>query len=112
MAIAKTKIIQSLIKLNAEEMDDAKYEGAMMLAAEILGVSVDEVSDMIYDGVDETEEIDNMFLWNRLLEHIGHEVEIAYYGDPKNPVNITLEDLDTNEVILDAEIYTLHARED
>ena len=54
----------------------------------------------------------NAFLWNRLKEHFGHKVEIAIYGDTKNPASITLEDLDTNEVILDAEIETICARED
>ena len=54
----------------------------------------------------------NVFLWNRLKEHFGHTVEIAIYGDTKNPASITLEDLDTNEVILDAGIETICARED
>lgn len=51
-------------------------------------------------------------LWNILKDHLGHKVEIACYGDPDNPASITLEDLDTNEVILDAGIYTICARED
>lgn len=54
----------------------------------------------------------NELLWNILKEHFGHRVEIAIYGDPENPANICLEDLDTNEVILDAEICTICARED
>ena len=54
----------------------------------------------------------NELLWNILKDHYGHKVEIAIYGDPDNPVNICLEDMDTNEVILDAEIYTICARED
>lgn len=56
--------------------------------------------------------MDNNLLWNILKEHTGHSVEIAVYGDPEDPVSITLEDIDTNEVILDAEIYTICARVD
>lgn len=55
---------------------------------------------------------ENMLLWNILKEHVGHHIEIAIYGDPDNPSNVCLEDMDTNEVILDAELYTLCARED
>lgn len=56
--------------------------------------------------------MDNELLWNILKKHFGHKVEIAIYGDPDNPANISLEDMDTGEVILDAEIYTICARED
>lgn len=51
-------------------------------------------------------------LWNILKEHVGHNVSIVCYGDPNNPVDICLEDEDTYEVILDAELYTICARED
>lgn len=54
----------------------------------------------------------NNLLWDLLKDHIGHKVEIVSYGDPDDPVDICLEDVDTNEVILDAEIYTICARED
>ena len=47
-----------------------------------------------------------------LREHVGHRVEIAVYGDPDDPDSVTLEDMDTNEIILDADIYTICARED
>ena len=43
------------------------------------------------------------WLWKILEPHIGHRVEIVTYGN----VNISLEDLDTNEVILDTDIYEL-----
>lgn len=46
-------------------------------------------------------------LWKKLLAHFGHHVEIAVYGDPKNPANVSLECTDCNEVILDAELYTI-----
>lgn len=54
----------------------------------------------------------NELLWNLLKEHFGHKVEIAIYGDINNPMSITLEDLDTDTVILDAEIYTICSRDD
>ena len=58
-------------------------------------------------------EIDyNKILWDLLSKHYGHNVEIAKYGDVDNPADVCLECLDCNEVILDAEIYTLCARED
>ena len=43
---------------------------------------------------------------------MGHKVEIVWYGDKDNPANIALECTDCNEVILDAELYTICARED
>lgn len=54
----------------------------------------------------------NELLWNILKDHYGHRVEIALYGDEEDPQCVTLEDMDTNEVILDAELYTICARED
>ena len=56
--------------------------------------------------------MDNMLLWNLLKDHIGHKVEIATYGDPESPASVTLEDMDTGTVILDAELYTLLPRND
>lgn len=56
--------------------------------------------------------MDNWLLWNTLIKHVGHTVEIAAYGDTDNPSSVTLEDLDTGEIILDAEIYTLCERSD
>lgn len=49
-------------------------------------------------------------LWDALKKHWGHKVEIAIYGDPLSPVDVCLECMDCNEVVLDAEIYTLSAR--
>ena len=55
----------------------------------------------------------NDLLWDTLLEHAGHAVEIAVYRNQDGePVNVSLEDMDTNSVILDAELYTLTARND
>ena len=51
-------------------------------------------------------------LWDALNTHFGHRVCITRYGDPDNPADVCLECEDCNEVILDAEIYTLYVRED
>lgn len=53
--------------------------------------------------------VDNL-LWDKLLQHRGHNVVIVLYGDANNPANVTLECEDCNEVILDAELYTICAR--
>ena len=42
-----------------------------------------------------------------LMEHFGHEVEIACYGDVEDPVNVSLECLDCGCVICDSDIYDL-----
>lgn len=42
-------------------------------------------------------------LWKLLEPHIGHTIEIVMYGDE----NISVEDVDTNEVIFDTDIYDL-----
>lgn len=54
----------------------------------------------------------NMILWNELKKHREHNVRIVSYGDLENPADICLECEDCGEVVLDAEIYTLCARED
>ena len=56
--------------------------------------------------------MDKNNLWRVLKDHIGHEIEIAVYGDIDDPANISLEDLDTGSVILDAELYTICGKED
>jgi hypothetical protein len=56
--------------------------------------------------------MDDKFLWNKLKEHIGHDVSIVAYGDVENPANICLECEDCAEIILDAELYTVCARSD
>ena len=47
-------------------------------------------------------------LYQMLKKHAGHRVEIAEYGDG---INFALEDMDTNEVIFDTDIYNLTGRE-
>ena len=37
------------------------------------------------------------------LEHHEHNIEIAYYGDKNNPVSVTIECTDCNEVLIDIE---------
>ena len=54
----------------------------------------------------------NEFLWNLLLKHYGHKVEIAVYGTIDDPMSVTIEDMDTHEIIIDAELYTLQSRDD
>lgn len=56
--------------------------------------------------------MDNLLLWNALHKHRGHKVVIATYGDLDNPADVCLECEDCGEVILDAELYTLCAREE
>jgi len=51
-------------------------------------------------------------LWNILFKHRTHKIEIATYGDWDNPQDMCLECVTCNQVILDAEIYTICARED
>ena len=106
----KADIIKALLDMCLSSLDDEKVEGAMILASKILGVSEDEIATMIYDGVPEDSENQDELLWNILKDHYGNNVEIAIYGDPEDPANIALEDTDTNEVILDAELYTICAR--
>ena len=52
------------------------------------------------------------WLWNVLLSHYGHKVSIQIYWDGETPMSVTLEDENTNEIVLDAELYTLKARDD
>ena len=95
---------------------DGEYlEGSFEIDTEGIVLSCEKTPD---DGgtPQKGEKIDNELLWNILKEHWGHEVEIAFYcgpdDDPDDPVDICLEDMDTYEVILDAELYTVCARED
>lgn len=75
------------------------------------------VVNVVCDGTHEDD--DSVFdakaqriLWDILKEHAGHAVEISVHGGMDDPVNITLDDVDTGEVILDAGLCTLCARED
>lgn len=73
-------------------------------------------TDVFADELTPYEETDAEFygkiLWNELLAHRGHNIRIVSYGDPDDPVDVCLECEDCGEVILDAGIYTLCARED
>lgn len=62
--------------------------------------------------MDSRENRSDTLLWNILKAHFGHSVCIACYGDPSNPVDVCLECEDCGEVLIDAELYTLIARED
>ena len=88
---------------------DATYDGYIVY--DQIGNSWFE-DDFLDDEDAEIDQIWNFRLWDVLRDHLGHKVEIAVYGDPDDPASVTLEDLDTNEVIFDAGIYTLATRED
>lgn len=62
--------------------------------------------------MNEKEKSGDTLLWDILKTHFGHSVCIACYGDPDNPADVCLECEDCGEVLLDAELYTLKARED
>ena len=47
-----------------------------------------------------------------LKKHIGHKVSVVCYGDDQNPTDICLECEDCDEVVLDAELYTITARDE
>ena len=107
----------------AEEMSASEYMNA---------IPIDTIIDEIYDVLKEfskneafkieyeyyaaylSEKIDNdnLILWNALKGHIGHSVKIVYYGDIINPQDVCLECTDCDEVVLDADIYTICARDD
>lgn len=42
-------------------------------------------------------------LYDKMREHIGHNVVMVYYGDKENPVDISVECEDCNCIIVDAE---------
>lgn len=53
-----------------------------------------------------------LYCGTNLKKHRGHHVSIVSYGGWDDPKNISLECEDCNEVILDAELYTICERED
>lgn len=63
-------------------------------------------------GTNERENRSDTLLWDELKKHRGHHINIVSYGDWDDPKNISLECEDCNEVILDAELYTICGRED
>jgi hypothetical protein len=78
-------------------------------------VTMNEDKNSIVEEMDDEAKMDkfyNTLLWNRLKEHRGHHVSIVSYGDWDDPSNIALECEECGCVILDAELYTLCARED
>lgn len=71
---------------------------------------MDYIGEQIVDSIMDKIEVNDDALWNILREHRGHTVEIGTYGDWDDPHDICLEDIDTNEIILDAEMYTVIPR--
>lgn len=55
---------------------------------------------------------DNEKMWKLFMVHRGHKVNIVSYGDEDNPANVSLECETCGTVILDAELYTICAREE
>ena len=55
-------------------------------------------------GIAKNKMIKDFTLFNKLKNHIGHDIEIAYYYDEHGEiVEICVECLDCNEVIISAE---------
>ena len=115
---------QGFIAAHAAEKLSWDYKGLEEFAASIMDDMELETEDHIYqwNGLTifldrnlpeqdaDAKDAKNKMLWDKLKEHFGHTVEIAVYGEVDDPVDVCLEDLDTGEVILDAELYTLAAR--
>jgi hypothetical protein len=43
-------------------------------------------------------------MYQKLLEHRGHKVEIVSYGDPDSPENVAIECEDCHSVLVDYNI--------
>lgn len=50
-------------------------------------------------------------LWDRLLQHRGHELVVVTYGNENDPADVCLECENCSCVVLDAEIYDLCTNE-
>ena len=42
-----------------------------------------------------------IYSYHELKNHIGHDVEVAAYGDSDNPENVAVECMDCHTVIMD-----------
>ena len=94
-----TEMIYSTLQdMEKNEFDEVEYYKAIL--EEKYACNKEKSDDM------------NMILWNELKKHRGHKVSIVSYGDWDNPEDVCLECEDCGEVVLDAETYTLCARED
>lgn len=45
------------------------------------------------------------YMFERLKNHIGHNIVCVYYGDKSNPADICIECEDCNQVLISAEDY-------
>lgn len=72
----------------------------------------DVISQYVNHHLSSEKQHDNNELWNALLKHFGHNVEIVCYGDSNDPHDVCLECADCGCVILDAELYTIVGRSD
>ena len=70
----------------------------------------DGIIKEIRENIKSDDKVDNVksLLWQLLEPHIGHTIEIAKYGND----NISLEDMDTGEVIFDTDLYDLVGLDD
>ena len=93
------------------------HELADMICKAMANLFDDEIEYYInyllerYDAGHKKSKDFNMFLWNKLKRHMGHNVEICAYGESTNE-DICLECNDCGEIIIDAGLYTLVARND
>lgn len=85
-----------------EDISTPKELNALLKSCGIKPVCSDDSEKPDYDRL----------LWDILLQHRGHNVSIVSYGDQDDPMNVSLECEDCGMVLLDAEIYTICARED
>lgn len=94
-------------------------DGMLEYVQECLGDDIYVPSDEEIQAVRETAAKDeakqkeraSCKLWDTLLAHCGHHVSIVCYGDSDDPENVALECENCGEVILDAGLYTLAARD-
>jgi len=97
------------------EISDVVLEELDSRLREVMDQMPDEEYSLFlekYHLIPEKSNSSNIDLWDILKKHRGHKVSIVSYGSYDNPENISLECEDCGEVILDAELYTICARED
>ena len=47
-----------------------------------------------------------------LRENLWNNIEIATYGKDSSPINVSIENIDSNTILVDAEIYTIEGKSD
>ena len=110
-------------RVDAWETDDDNEEGRVIAYVDDLSGRVvyadpcarwdEEVQEIVAQKQKEIKEkrkVAHSDLWDILLAHAGHNINIAVYGDADNPAYVALEDEDTGDVIIDARLYDICAR--